>query len=259
VNNTYRTFLCASLALAVTAATGCPGDSDDDSGASATVAGTTTDDTGQEETAGDPTGDPTGTDPLPNGEQCTEDAQCESEMCFVVGVLGGVCGDCLTDADCPDGGCSIPNPLKSPPEGASCNMGEQGGGCMSDDVCQGDQTCAVILDVPGVFTASTCSECNDSSTCDGDDICNPHYDVAELSGHKSCVAPGSVALGAGCVIGDEGHEACASGFCATATVMGLLELGVCSECVEDGDCAEGETCSPPDVDLATGLVAGTCG
>lgn len=260
MNNTFRIFWSASLALAVTVATGCPGDDGGDEGG-VTAAGTTGGETATmsaSETGTASAEDTAGPEPLPNGESCMTNEECVSEMCFVVGVLGGICGDCLVDGDCEGGGCSIPNPLKSPPEGASCNMGEQGGGCMSDEICQDDQVCAVILDVPGVFTASTCSDCLDSSACDGDDLCNPHYDVAELSGYKTCVTPGSVALGAGCTIGDEGNQACGSGFCATASVMGLLDLGVCSDCIEDGDCLEGETCEAPEVDLAEGLVAGFC-
>ena len=205
VNNKFRILWSASLAFAI--ATGCGGDDGDDN-----VTGATAVDTTGETSPGETGPDDTGGEGLPDGEQCMESSQCESGMCFVVGALGGVCGQCLGDDDCDGGGCSIPNPLKTPPEGASCNMGEQGGGCESADVCQGDQVCALILDVPGILQASTCSECNDSSQCDGETLCNPHYDVAELSGYKSCVARESVANGAGCTIGEEGNAACSSGF-----------------------------------------------
>jgi hypothetical protein len=225
-------------------------ETDAESGSTATMGLQTTGETA--------TPDETGGQGLPDGEECTEDAQCESGMCFVASVVGGICGECLGDDDCDGGGCSIPNPFKDPPEGAFCNMGEQGGGCESTDACQGDQVCALILDVPGIIEASTCSECLDSSQCDGEALCNPHYDVIELSGYNSCVAPGSVANGLGCTIGEEGSAACASGFCADASVRGLLNLGVCSECIEDGDCADGETCLAPEVNLTSGLVAGVC-
>ncbi|MBL8944696.1 MAG: hypothetical protein JNK45_16165, partial [Myxococcales bacterium] len=59
-------------------------------------------------------GDP---EPQPNGAMCDTNEECVSAMCFVVGPLGGICGDCLTDADCAGttgGGCSIPNPLAQP-------------------------------------------------------------------------------------------------------------------------------------------------
>jgi hypothetical protein len=256
VNDKFRMLSSAGLALVLATMSGCPGDDNDDGATSVdgTTTGTPTTGTPDEETGTDPTGP----EPQPDGASCMDNDECESGLCFVVGILGGICGECLVDDDCDSGGCSIPNPLKNPPEGAACNTGEQGEGCMSDDVCQGEQVCAVVLDVPGVFTAATCGECNDSSDCDGDEICNPHYDVAELSGYLGCVAPGSVALGEGCLMSDEGDAACASGHCATATVMGILELGVCSECKVDGDCEDGEVCNAPDVDLAAGLIAGTC-
>ena len=39
---------------------------------------------------------------------------------------------------------------------------------------------------------------------------------------------------------------------------GLLTIGVCCECENDCDCAMGETCVAPEVDLMSGLVAGSC-
>lgn len=206
----------------------------------------------------DTTGEP---EPMPNGATCEANEECESGFCFVVGILGGICGECNTDADCADatgGGCSIPNPLAAPPQGAHCNMGEAGAGCMDSAICETDLQCAVILDVPGVLTASTCSECLTDADCMGD-LCSPTYDVLNLSGQLTCVAPGSVADGEGCDLDSgTGDMACLSGHCATADVMGLLQLGVCSECAVDGDCADGETCMAPAVDLMSGLVAGTC-
>jgi hypothetical protein len=206
----------------------------------------------------------TGEDPLENGEMCDSNDQCISMMCFVVGPLGGICGECLTDADCTDvtgGGCSIPNPLSTPPEGAMCNMGEQGEGCMTDDVCVDEgAVCAVILDVPGILTASTCSECLDDAGCTDGALCSPSYDVAELSGVKTCVPPGSVPDGEGCDLeSGTGNDACMSGFCQPADVLGVLELGVCSGCATDEDCTEPEVCLAPTVDLMTGLAAGGCG
>jgi hypothetical protein len=201
----------------------------------------------------------TGEDPLPNGSMCDDNSQCESAMCFVVGPLGGICGDCLTDADCEGGGCSIPNPLSTPPEGAECNMGEQGEGCMSDAVCADGGLCAVILDVPGILTASTCSECLDDAGCTDGALCSPSYDVVNLSGVKTCVPPGSVPDGEGCDLATTGNDACMSGFCQPADVLGVLDLGVCSGCATDADCTEPEVCLVPEVSLMEGLIAGGCG
>jgi hypothetical protein len=200
------------------------------------------------------------TEPQPNGSMCEADAECESGFCFVVGILGGICGECNSDADCAattGGGCSIPNPLANPAQGAHCNMGEAAAGCMSDDVCMDPLVCATILDVPGVLTASTCSECLTDDDCMGD-LCSPTYDVLNLSGEKTCVTAGSVADGLGCDFMGSGDDACMSGHCAVADVMGLLQLGVCSPCEMDGDCMPMETCEAPQVDITMGLIAGSC-
>jgi len=34
--------------------------------------------------------------------------------CAQVPIFGGICGECLEDADCEMGGCTVPNPLSSP-------------------------------------------------------------------------------------------------------------------------------------------------
>ncbi len=202
-----------------------------------------------------------GGDPQPNGAMCSDNSGCESGFCFVAGILGGLCGECLTDEDCADGaghGCSIPNPLANPPQGAVCNDGTQGAGCMTDAVCVDGNVCAEILNVPGVLQASTCSECLDDSGCMGGTVCSPTYDVLNLSGTKDCVDPESVPNGSGCDQNGSGDSACLSGYCAVASVMGLLDLGVCSECKVDADCGPAGTCMAPSVDLNTGLIAGVC-
>ena len=139
-------------------------------------------------------------------------------------------------------------------------MGQQGEGCMTDAVCVDGGLCAVILDVPGILTASTCSECLDDEGCTEGNLCSPSYDVAELSGVKTCVPPGSVPDGEGCdLLSGTGNDACMSTYCQPADVLGMLELGVCSACATDDDCTDPEVCLPPAVDLMTGLVAGGCG
>lgn len=209
-------------------------------------------------------GESTGTvEPQPNGAMCSDNEACESGFCYVAGILGGLCGECLTDDDCAattGHGCSIPNPLANPPQGALCNDGSQGAGCNSDAVCIDGNVCAEILNVPGVLSASTCSQCVDDAGCTDGTLCSPSYDVLGLSGTKDCVEPGSVPNGSGCDQNGSGDDACLSGHCAVASVMGLLDLGVCSECSADEDCPGGApgSCVAPSVDLNTGLVAGTC-
>lgn len=280
-------FSSLTMAFALTLSTGCPADEDpvddgsNDSSGGADDGGTmnppTTNggsgmmegSTGGDDTAGPMTmgmttmmpttmgGTTSGPDPLPDGSQCTADADCESMNCFVAGALGGICGECNEDADC-EFGCSLPNPLTSAP--SVCNMGELGGGCESTDVCEDGLVCALILDVPMILSASTCSECEDDAGCtEADTSCQPIYDVANISGQKECVANGSIENGNGCDL-VTGNTACMSGFCGEADFMSFLSLGVCGECLANSDCDEGagEECLPPEIDLAKGLVPATC-
>lgn len=193
-------------------------------------------------------------EPQPNGSECSENEECVSGFCFVIQVLGGLCGECLVDADCPDGGCSLPNPLAMPPVGAVCNDGGAGEGCMTTDVCQDPLVCATILEVPGILTASTCSECTMDSECMDGMLCSPSYDVLNISGQKTCVAPMSVPNGEGCDFAGTGDMACMSEICAAVDVMGLLMVGVCGECEVDADCMAPDTCQPAALDMQTGTV-----
>ena len=175
--------------------------------------------------------------------------------CYLVGALGGICGECENDADC-EFGCSAPNPLADPPQGSACNEGNLGEGCETDDVCGGPLVCAEIFNIPGVLEASSCSECAADTDCNMG-LCSPQYDVAEATGVKVCVAAGTVLDGSGCDLDGSGDQACAGGHCAAATIGGLFSLGVCSECEINADCGSG-VCVPPQVDLGAGLIAGQC-
>ena len=257
--------------LTTSGSTGSTGPSLDDTGTD-TGPDDTTGDTGTSDSTGDPTtGDPTdgttgdtGTDSegssssgdgsglLPDGAQCSSDDECIND-CYEVGALGGICGECDEDADCPGGGCSLPNPVTAEP--SYCNLGELGGGCETSAACGPGLECAEVLSVPGIFDSSTCSECLDDTDCPGQ-TCQPSYDVPNLSGVLLCVDLDSLPDGAGCDL-DTGDAACMSGVCATADFMMLLQLGVCSECNDDTDCPGG-TCQPAEIDLGMGLVPGVC-
>jgi hypothetical protein len=194
----------------------------------------------------------------PDGSSCNQPCECNSDSCFVVGILGGLCGECDEDADCPNGGCSPPEPVLQPPLGAVCNDGSLGGGCQTDAACQEPLVCAVVLDVPGVITTSTCGECELDDDC-GTDLCSPEYAFPSLGGSWQCVAPGSEPIGSGCAFDGSGDQSCASGMCAEADVMGLFSVGVCSECEVDDDCTmANQICQPAGVDLDAGLIPATC-
>jgi len=197
------------------------------------------------------TTDPTGGG-LPNGEPCSFGDECASGECFVIGVLGGVCGQCDEDADCDGGGCTLPNPLSQPPVGSVCNDGGYAGGCETDGVCADELVCALVIDVPGIVQVSTCSGCESAFDCADGSTCEPDIALGALNGVKRCVAAGTLANGQTCDNFATGDEACASGFCAAADVMGVLQIGVCSACEVDGDCPGG-TCVPPQVDLPSGV------
>lgn len=221
------------------------------SATSASTSASTTEDpatgTGEESTGEPP-------EPMPNGASCEVNEECISGFCYFISILGGICGECNADTDCPEGGCSLPNPLAMPPVGATCNMGEPGAGCMSDEICQDGYTCETILEVPGILEALTCSECETDADCDPGLLCSPTYDILNISGQKVCVEPGAVVNGEGCDHLGTGDMACMSGLCATVDIMMLLQLGVCGDCEVDADCTPPDVCLPADIDIMTGAV-----
>ena len=200
----------------------------------------------------------------PDNSECTEDCGCMSGHCFNY-VLGATCGQCNTDADCPNGGgCSIPNPLAG--TGSTCNMGEPGAGCNSDAVCKDPDhaKCGVIIDVAPIITLATCGQCQVNADCAGNPggpNCNPTVDVMNFKGELLCVMDGSVEVDQACSLekvgmGVAGDTACKSGHCGDAVFMGLLHVGVCGECGSDADCAMGQTCSEPMIDTMGGALIG---
>jgi hypothetical protein len=194
---------------------------------------------------------------LPNGDTCSESDECESGSCYLAGILGGICGECLDDDDCV-WGCGAPNPLGMPPTGSTCDDGGVGAGCETDAACQMTLTCAEIISVPGIIDINGCSECEIDADCD--ELCSPNYEASftEFEGHWECITAGSLPLGAGCNLAGSGDAACDSTFCASADIMGLLQIGVCSECEIDMDCGAGGTCEAPQVDLDGTFTPGAC-
>lgn len=202
----------------------------------------------------------------PINSPCTDDSGCgcDTDKCFVVPVLGGFCGECLVDADCEGGGCSVPNPIAG--VGSTCNMGGPGDGCMSDDVCADAMHphCGVLLNAPPIITVQTCGQCKVNADCTDPMLanCTPAYDVENFKGQLNCVGDGTVDNNGGCSLEDDGgvpagNKACKSGFCGVADVMSLLKVGVCGECNSDADCPMGQMCSDPQVDLDAGALVGS--
>ena len=197
--------------------------------------------------------------PQPNGSTCAANEECESGKCYTIPMLGGVCSDCLSDADCAMGTCTLDPNLgyavcSDGGLGAMCDTpGQQGG-------CQDGLLCAEILDTMGFFPANFCSECAADGDCNGGKLCSPTFDTMNVGGYKTCVDPGSVPNDQGCDQNGSGDQACMSGYCAAADIMGFLEIGVCGACDPDTNmgCGPNETCMPPMADMS-GLTGATCG
>jgi len=195
--------------------------------------------------------------PQPNGGMCDGADGCVSGFCYDIPMLGGICSECLTDTDCDAGTCSLDLMLGY----AVCTDGSLGVMCSTDEGCMGDLICAELINTGGIFPADFCSECRDDTPCAGEQICTPVYDIVNIAGYQGCVDPASVPNGGGCpldgVMGD--GAVCQSGQCGTATLFGLVPVGVCGECLTDMDC-EGmglTTCQEATADMM-GLMGATC-
>ncbi len=195
--------------------------------------------------------------PPGGGMACTMPGDCASNACYTVGPLGGICSECDEDADCA-WGCHPGNPLSG--DCAVCCDGSIGCGCESVVACQAGLHCTDIVVIPGIISQATCGECSIDADCPAGLLCAPSYDLAGLAGQHDCVAPGSRANNEGCNIAGSGDLQCASGNCATASLMGIPVVSVCSECNEDADCPGG-SCVLPEVaivGMSLDIIPGMC-
>jgi hypothetical protein len=169
-------------------------------------------------------------------------------------VLGGRCGECDEDADCPDGGCSSHNPYGV--DVPSCNLGEQGGHCESDAACQPGLRCINVFEFWDVLFVDTCSACATDADCDGADICVAMFDIDEWAGSAQCLPPGTLAQDSHCDLEGSGEQACSSGICASVDVQNTDVIGACGECDDDSDCGGG-VCVAGQLDTYFGLLTGS--
>ena len=192
----------------------------------------------------------TGPQGPPNGSPCANDSDCASGACYSA-ILGSVCGECLSDADC-EFGCTPPYPLDPSEQWALCNDGGLGDSCeVSRSCASADLQCVSFANVAGVLSISTCSECATSDDCPGAMLCNEFFNAGEFRGGFACVNPGSLFDGSFCTTGPVGEAACMS-HCSPGNYMGLFNFGVCSPCGSDADCGPGMECQPPELDLEAG-------
>ena len=211
--------------------------------ASMTSAGTVTSDSGMDSgsfISMDEGPDDSG-EPGPLGAMCGSNEDCMSGFCYQVPMLGGVCSECLTDADC-EFGCGVDLALGY----AVCTDGTVGSMCEDENACGDGLVCAELIDTGGLFPLNFCSECATNKDCTDPDLCAPVYDVMNISGHLACVEPGSVGDGEGCPYADGMGDGsvCEHGHCGGASIFGVVTIGLCGNCSVNEDCMEGETCMP---------------
>ena len=194
---------------------------------------------------------------LPNGSQCTGDAECESGVCNQPFPGFGICSDCRSDDECQSSGDGV-NCTLNDSGWYACSAGNLGEQCESDAGCSDGLTCEEIVNFGGFIQITACSNCGDTSECDADNICAPvvMMDGFNLGGYRDCVAPGSVPNDSLCDDNAEGDLACA-GLCAPVDTGFAGTIGVCGDCEDDGDCAAGETCAPGSLGEG-GIVGNAC-
>jgi hypothetical protein len=175
---------------------------------------------------------------------------------MLLAFIGGRCGECNEDLDCPDGGCTSFNPFGVDPP--TCNLGEQGGGCEMDAACQPGLQCVQIFELLGFLFFNACSPCSSDLDCPGLDICAPIFELGMWQGSAQCIPPGSLPQDSYCDLDGNGDQACASGLCSVVDIMGLSQVGACGHCNDDSNCGVGP-CIQGELILDAGQLTGsTC-
>lgn len=212
-----------------------------------------------DETTADPVPNPDG---LPNGDECTDPAQCMTENCYKIplpvdGLPPGLCSVCDADMDCVAAGLGTACTVDAMTLAAKCTYGDVGSFCESQAACQKDLFCAQLIPGSDGFLPHTCSECSLDTDCGGGLRCLPVIDVAQYAGKKVCKVMGTVSAGGLCPLPD-GDAMCVTGKCALLNIAGLFDVGVCGDCKADADCPNSATkkCDPPK--FADGFVASKC-
>lgn len=193
--------------------------------------------------------------PAAHGEPCTSPDDCMSGICYDAGFAGQFCGECQSDADCSEFGCSQPlNPLvPGITSGSTCGDGSAGSGCQSDDACQDDLRCvpATISLVPG----NSCGECGTDADCPDGRLCSDVFTFEGFPSTTACVEPGSLPDATTCDHDGSGDDACENLCVETSLMFGTI--GVCNICESDADCLDGQACIPPMLNMGS-IVPGAC-
>jgi hypothetical protein len=191
------------------------------------------------------------------GDMCMSEDDCAEDLfCNGVQGLGGICSECASDADCPDGSnCTFTGAY------FGCGDGSLGQMCESDESCADGLFCAEVVNLGGLFNGNFCSECAQDTDCPDGQLCAPQIefmDLMNISGQRACIDPETAPNDQLCDADGSGDEQC-MGFCTTADLMGLIEIGVCGECETDMDCGMGMTMCVPAMIGFNGFSGSTCG
>lgn len=201
------------------------------------------------------------------GGACMDPCDCASGHCFTIS-LGSACSECTNDGQCMAGGvgtCSADFTLDPPY--ARCTGGELGVMCEPGSTgCQAGLVCAQIINTAGFLPDYFCSQCATSADCTPGNTCVPVVEYGGLAiaeGSLQCVPPSSLPNGELCPVlpaGAGDGSVCVSGRCAVTDVggLGIVDIGVCSPCAIDGDCAAGQACTGASVD-ENGTTPAMCG
>jgi hypothetical protein len=188
------------------------------------------------------------------GDQCSSQGDCaEGLHCNGVPGFGGICSECNSDADCEEGNCTFTGAY------FGCGDGSLGQNCESDEVCGDDLYCAEVVNLGGLFNGNFCSECQTDEHCPDGQLCAPSIEFSgleDVSGHRTCIEPNTAPNDQLCDADGAGDEQCI-GYCMTADLMGLIEVGICGDCKTDEHC-DGGTCTPAMISFS-GFSGSTCG
>ncbi len=204
------------------------------------------------------------------GEPCTQNGQCLSNQCRILGFPSGYCTQsCTSNAQCGAGAVCGVDPIEGTGRIClkTCPQGGQTSGCRSGYVCESRATATgVAACLPGCTSPATCGS---ATSCDGRGFCCGAEGFACCNG-SSCEA------GLGCdtdgycrpMLGDIGAACTQDAQCQSANCLpqqsgGGWTGGVCTQsCSSTSSCPAGSRCADalnPDICLQGCASAGSQG
>lgn len=195
------------------------------------------------------------------GAYCETSDQCQTGNCRAYSIVtdptkpnakleGKSCSACNSDADCTDpavGNLCVPaySEKDSTTLHYVCGRGDLGDGCVDTSHCGAGKVCGGLI-----LGFSSCGECLTNAECK--DPSKPQCVITkdQNTGKSYRACGGKLADGANCVLGPNADEQCIN-YCAVLTNPLLPEpVGVCSPCKDESQCAPGQTCAMPRIDVS---------